>query len=265
MFWLSRADGPLSLLKRRGRSDAKLAKIVSLDTAKLTESTRADLNWETIRSECLERMLEVNSYCSRSIIEDLSAKKIVMQWRVDFVAPDRWHVTQEAEDRELGILMDEWVSIGDQNYQNSGMWFETDGDLNRKTIRCLSINGLRQIVCAGDPVATALFQHQRSTYLVARYPRALAASSDESLFAPFAADEAAPDLEIWIDVASKHVIKGVMSRNNGTGEIGRVSQVFACFNEAIRVEPPPWLNAVRDPSGGYSVVNVRLPKVHHHR
>jgi hypothetical protein len=265
IVWLSRADGPLSLLKRRGRTDAKLAKIVSLDTAKLTESTRSDLNWKTIRLECLERMTRVNSYCSRSIIEGLSPKKIVMQWRVDFVAPERWHVTQEAEDRELGTLMDEWVSIGDQNYQNAGMWFRTEGDLNRKTTQCLSINGLMQIVCAADPVATAFFQHERSTYLVAQYPRALAVSSDASLFAALAADEAATDLEIWIDVGSKHVIKGVMSRNNGADEIGRVSQVFACFNEAIRVEPPSWLNAVRDPSGGYTVVNVRLPKVHHHR
>jgi len=259
--WI-RAVRAMPLVGRRHGAEARLAFIAALEAGEGTEQTTSTLDWTAIRSACLKQMREVGSYCSHTIIRDLVAGQNVLKWRVDVVAPKRFHVTQEALDSALGTLRDEWVSIGDKNFQNAGFWFQTE-DRNAGINESLSIDGLLQIVDSRNPDSCTLIRYEHAGYLVARYASADLAAAD-SLLAAYAIDAAA-DLEVWIEAGTKRIIKGQVSKREESQEIGRVVQAFTCFDEPIDVQPPPWLNAVPIPSGGYKGVDDRIPILRHHQ
>ena len=76
-------------------------------------------------------MMQVEHYFSVFVTlsaTDASSKsidKILGSWRADVIRPDSYHVSQALWDTESDMyLLNEWVSLGDQSYLNTGMWVE---------------------------------------------------------------------------------------------------------------------------------------------
>ena len=262
-----------ALLGRRNRVDAKLATTLALDTAKLAAVVTPDVDWKSVRLACLKKMYKTKSYCSRMVLQDflndkLSAPDFIWaNFRVDYVGPDRWHVTQQGVDRDARVVWDGWISIGSRNYQHIGMWVQTADNHNDIQNLKLSIGALLSIVTEQTPVTIQLYRRHRTVYVVARYSW-IAVKASVSRYWGVNADEAdmgMGELDVWIDVRTSAIIKGEISAHDGPRKVGTISQAFACFDENIKVTEPPWLNGVLNRSGAYTVLDSRVAAMPHHR
>ena len=72
---------------------------------------------------CVDVTGNARSYCGRFVIYDLTQTDIEMiRYGLDFESPDKFDVTQSANDAELGEVFDEWITIGVDHYRSVGLW-----------------------------------------------------------------------------------------------------------------------------------------------
>lgn len=260
--------------ERRNRVELRLARLLELDAASLVQPGEPEVGWPALRLDCLRKMSRSRTYCSRTVVRDFTNEKlaardfIVIQWRTDFVYPDRWHVTQEAVDGELGVLWDEWITIGEYNYQNMGLWLQTANNLQEGLNRRLSLQGLMGVVTERTPDEVRARRHGPHSYMLARYPAKSLGVFASCFWGIDENDLTAMNLgplSVWVDATSKDISKGEIFAYDGSRRTGSISQVFACFEEAIEVRPPAWLNGIPGEDGGFTVTDTKVAAVPHHR
>ena len=112
-------------------SEKKLRELLWLSKSSMTNEAISDKSAQIAVKRAIELSEKLQAYCSLSVVFDFSIKKlkyrdfISLYRRMDFAAPDKFDLTQDAWDVELGELGDSWVSIGDKNFQCTGLWMPT--------------------------------------------------------------------------------------------------------------------------------------------
>lgn len=235
-----------------GPTETKLRELLSLSarTAAFASYSNPDLREFARRSHSVAAAAA--SYCSRAVIryptdnQLESRNHIAGQWRADFAGPDRWHVSQEMWDSELGLVHDVWISIGKQNFQNMGLWMQDDGlekdELNRK----LSVEYLLPILIDLEPASAATLQHHDVNYLILKYLPPIPERYRNGFLQISNEPNIEWQIEIWLDMHTDDLVRGTICGITHTAseellEI-EISQAFTCFDQDVVVEPPPWLN-----------------------
>jgi hypothetical protein len=255
-------------------TEAKLENLflMSKDTAVRDSKPMAD--WRDIALESLKLTKDTKSYCSRTVIKDLSAEDlgprdyIVSKLRLDFVSPDRFHITQELWDVELGELYDEWVTIGRENYQNAGLWYCTEDGRNDELNAALQVDSILDIVRDEEPVSSEVYQYEGRRYLLLQYGTPVSREVRRGFLETYKDLIGTCQIQIWISLETGLIVKGSIVFKGGTpdGEFaqGEVNQMFTNYDAGIEISVPPWLNIEPDSEGNLIVVNTKVPILPHH-
>jgi len=184
-----------------------------------------------------------------------------MEWRLDFLAPDRFHVRQAAPAKVFGMpedqpadqemLFDEWVSIGTDHYQNMGLWVEVeDSDSIQglcETNESLLATKPLDVLAKNDPLSAAAYSSGENHYLRLEYePSALIGECNGSL-------DSQDAFSIWVDLDTDHLVKVEAATSHG-----RICQVFTGYEQALTVRPPKHLNAVWNADGQLTITDNRV-------
>ena len=245
--------------------------VMSKDTAIKDSMPIAD--WRGIALESLKLTQETKSYCSRTVLKDLTAENlgtrdyIVGKWRLDFVNPDRYHISQELWDVELGDIYDEWVTIGRENYQNAGLWARIDG-LNDELNMALLVDNMFDIVQNEEPVSSEVYQYDGGRYLLLEYGAQVSGEVIRRFLESYKDLEGPCEIQIWISLETGLFVKGTIIFKGETPDgglvQGEVHQMFTSYDADVKVSAPPWLNLEPDSEGNLRVVNTKVPILPHH-
>jgi hypothetical protein len=255
-------------------TDAKLNNLflMSRDTA-VKDSLPID-DWRDIARESQKLTQEAKSYCSHTIVKDPTAENlaprdyILGKWRLDFVNPDRYHISQELWDVELGDIYDEWVTIGKENYQNTGLWMRTDDGVNDEQNMALRVDSMLDILRNEEPIVSEVYQYEGRRYLILNYGTPVSGGVIRG-FPLLCKDlKGTCEIQIWISLETGLFVKGKIVYEGKTpdGEFaqGEVHQMFICYDEDVNVSPPPWVNVAPDSEGNPRVVNQKVSILRHH-
>jgi len=256
-------------------TDAKLNNLflMSRDTA-VKDSLPSD-DWRDIARESQKLTQETKSYCSQTVVKDLTAENleprdyIVGKWRLDFVNPDRYHISQELWDVELGDIYDEWVTVGSETYQNAGLWMRTDDGENDEQNMTLRVDSMLDIVRNEEPIVFEVYQYERRRYLPLNYGTPVSGRVSRG-FPLLCKDlKGTCEIQIWISLETGLFVKGTVVYEGKTpdGEFahGEVHQMFTNYDADVNVSPPPWINVAPDSEGNLKVVNKKQPILRHHQ
>ncbi len=275
---LSIVIGLIFALTDKGKKPSTEANLDSLrDLSKDTAIREPDnvVDPKETALHCAKVTGEARRYSSRTLLSDFTDESLKpndyvgIQWRMDFVRPDRYHVTQDMWDTERGEPRDQWVSIGKENYQNAGVWYQTEDGRNDEHNHSLVVDDLLQLLINHDPITSEVYRYGESHYLLIEYrtpiPSKLFRANMEEFASLLHSD---CSVHLWIDLATGFLAKGEMmvkgQTKAGEGIHISIQQVFTNYNEFIKVNPPPWLNAVRTAEGNLQIVERKLPLVRHH-
>lgn len=155
-----------------------------------------------------------------------------IRWRVDFAAPDRYHVLQTA-----GPLSDEWITIGWDNYRSIiTQWLKRrlgEAELNNN----FRVDKFLDVMTATEPISATESVSQEDKYTVLDYrvvPRSDFGSITKGMTGP-------AEIRIWIDKRTNLIARGEMTVIVAAeGKKSKVTwqQVFTGYGVPIRIEPP---------------------------
>jgi hypothetical protein len=257
-----------------GPTEAKLRSLFLMSKESAVEDSMATVDWRDIALESQKLTQETKSYCSHTIVKDSTAENlaptdhIVGKWRLDFVNPDRYHITQELWDVELGDIHDEWVTIGRENYENAGLWRRTDDGVNDEQNMALRVDSMLDILRNEEPIVSEVYQYEGRRYLILNYGTPLSGGVSRG-FPLLCKDlKGTCEIQTWISLETGLFVKGKILYEGETpdGEFaqGEVHQMFTCYDEDVNVSPPPWINVAPDSEGNLRVVNQKVPILRHH-
>jgi len=253
-----------------GGTEANLGKLIRLSKDTADWEPKNPLDWHHIASRSVELTSEAKTYCSLTVLKDLSEEPrkaedfVKIHWRLDFVRPDRFHVAQTA-----GGDFDQWVTIGKQNYQNSGLWIQTEDGRHDRLNESLLVDNILEIVRNEESVSSGIYRYLGQRYLLLEY-NALALRKHPRGFLEACTDlsEGKCQIHVWISLDTDFLVKNQIIVQGKTREgepaNAEVHQVFTSYNERVKVEPPPWLNGVPGSKGTFTVVNTEVPILNHH-
>lgn len=177
------------------------------------------------------------SYCCRLTIYDSAQTDVEMiRYGLDFESPDKFHITQWANDAVLGEVFDEWITIGADHYQNAGLWGKVPDLRNEKLNSALLSKHYLSFSRDPDSIPSGVYHTTDEKHVVLRY-------RDVSLDAAFFEGGRDIELDIWIDTETGFLAKAVVVQTvaSDTGEAGQVRcvHVFSCYNQEFGIKPPP--------------------------
>lgn len=182
-----------------------------------------------------------SSYRSRLVLKSGEGRdEGEIQWRFEYVRPDKLHVLQLA--REEGEqLADEWIVLGNERYQNAGLWFKREDDLNANINQFLLADKCLKLLRTGVPVSTSAAKEATSRYLVLEYdatPDAVIEflSADEPL------ERARGRTRAWIDTSTETLARvdvSLSAHSKAEGDLHvDASQGYTSYEAEIGIEAP---------------------------
>src|SRR5262249_15886124 len=84
-----------------------------------------------IALRCAQETEKSSAYISELAIRDRTRKElsstdyVSLRWRIDFIKPDQYHVTQKAWSGRPDYVYDEWVTLAAEHYDNVGVWVKS--------------------------------------------------------------------------------------------------------------------------------------------
>jgi hypothetical protein len=259
----------------KGPTESKLTDLINLSIQTASKELKRLTRPKETAIMCYEITKKARTYCSRWVIRDLSQESlrerdyVLAQWRLDFVRPDKYHITQAIWDVELGELWDEWVAIGKENYQNSGLWIRTEDGRHDELNRLLLVENLLDFLRNEDPISSDLYGYLQKSYLLLEYKDPISSEFGLRLIEEYKdLQNRRFEVRVWIDLETGFLAKGEVIVKGKTSEgehvHGEVQQVFTSYNQDVKVNPPPWLNAVPNDRGELICTDDRVPTVRHH-
>ncbi len=163
-----------------------------------------------------------------------------IQWRVDFAAPDRYHVLQTA-----GPLFDEWITIGWDNYRSMiTQWLKRsmgEAELNNN----FRVDRFLDVMTANEPISATESASQEDKYTVLDYrvvPKADFRSITKGMTGSMTKGMTGPaEVRIWIDKRTNLIARGEMTAMIvAEGKKAKLiwRQVFTGYGVPIRIDPP---------------------------
>jgi tetratricopeptide (TPR) repeat protein len=209
---VKKPEKPYDQMNGKTEANLKSLLVLSKDTAK--KEAAAITNWRDTKLRSLELTEQARTYCSRTVVKDLTKESLVtrdhilMQWRLDFVRPDRWHITQEAWDGDLGKpVLDEWVTIGRENYRNSGPWVPKEDGRNAELNQSLLSDNILDIVRNEEPVSSEVYQYKGHRYLLLQYNPPVSGELRRGFLEICKALEGDCQIQIWISLDTGFLVK----------------------------------------------------------
>lgn len=156
-----------------------------------------------------------------------------IEWRVDFAAPDRFHVRQTSAG-----LYDEWITIGKDNYRSLGaVWIQRSNeepDLNR----LFGVDKFLHLLATTEPTSASESVTPQERSIILHYRVAL--GPDFTFLSKAATGPS--EVGIWIDAQTHQVVKGeVVVQTSAKGKTSKLTlqQSFTGYGAPIRIEAPP--------------------------
>lgn len=263
--------------KEGGRTTKRLLEIVSLSVQQTEYIDAASFDWDDLIKRCLESTRSTERYCSLRIFKDLNNNSlrgvdyIGLRVRADYIGPDRYHLLKAEWDGSQ-YAYDEWITIGAEIYQNVGLWLRVE-DTSVKE-RNQAFGGLDQSMLTDEsldflvratPRRYTVLSHRGTQYAMLEYNLA---DIQRYKGLPVKQLNLSPDMykvQIWFDIEHTLLRKWVLhaegSTEKGEYEHWEEMHVFAAYDEPIKIEPPPWLNAKPDAKGQLRIVDDRIPDI----
>ena len=218
VFLLSLVVGLIRVLNNIARKPSTEANFDSLrnlskDTATMEPDNVVDPKETALY--CAKVTGETRNYSSRTLICDFTDESLKprdylsIQWRLDFVRPDRYHVAQDMWDTECGELYDQWISIGKENYQNAGVWYQTEDGRNDEHNHSLVVDDLLQLLINHDPIASEVYRYGESRYLLIEYGTPIPSKFFHATIEDFGSLlHSDCQTHLWINLATGFLAKG---------------------------------------------------------
>ncbi len=259
----------------KGTAEVKLNNLIRLSKSNSIKEDEEFAQWSSTCTRSAELSWEAETYCALTVVKDFSEEGLkekdytVMKWRLDFVRPDRFHITQELWDCELGDLYDQWVTIGKDNYQNAGLWFHDEDGRHDGINQGLLVNKYLGVIRNQAPERYSAHRYLGERFLLLEYdPRAFPEQHAEIIDLCKEVQQGTCEFHIWINIDTGYFAKAQVkiqgTSNDGDRVDAELHSVFTCYNEKITITPPPWLNAVSDSGGSNRIVNTEVPILPHH-
>lgn len=267
--------GSYYFFKKSGSAERRLSNLLRLSSETSSKLIEENLDWRKIAKKAETQTREAESYCSVAIMKDLTIKElrnndyVVAKWRIDFVKPDKHFISQEAWDNELGILYDQWISIGDTSYQNAGLWAQMEDKRNEDINKSFLVENMLLVLGNETPISFQMYSYKNKKYLLLEYTSSIFSEKIQGYIKDCyqtcrMLERLKCELFFWIDIESGFLVKGEVNGKTKTENSINAQQVFTCFNEDIKINPPPWLNIEKNAEGESVIVNTQVPIVHHH-
>ena len=251
-------------------SEQKLRLLLWLSKSNMPKEPIEDENVKRSVKNAIELSKKIQSYCSLNITFDYATKElssrdfIMMYRRMDFVAPDKFHVSQDTSDLELGEVFDEWVSIEDKNFQFTGLWMPTVDGFNTEINRALKLDRFISILQHNRPINQEVYISGKDKYLILEYQMPLHEISDFTFECP---EGVTCKIYLWIDLYTGFIVKGesVFHDKNDLDDITfQVIDVYACHNEKIEIKPPMLNTTELDEKGQVTIIDSDIILLPHY-
>jgi hypothetical protein len=220
--------------------EAALSRLSDLQVgAASTSSDVASAKAEAARAVETTRL--ARTYSSFVVLKQ-AGNQVDIRWRVDFAAPDRYHVLQTAggdipEALKNGGMFSEWITIGRDNYLSAGIqWLKRsmgEAGLNES----FRVDKFLHIMTAAEPISAAESVSQEDKYTVLDYRLASGfhfGFNTKGITEP-------TEARIWIDTRTNLIARGEITAIvavEGKKSKLTLQQVFTGYGVPIRIEPP---------------------------
>ena len=192
---------------------------------------------KTAAVHAIDATRHVQTYSS-SVLATVDTLDI--RWRVDFAAPDRYHVIQTA-----GPLFDEWITIGWDNYRSLiNQWLKRnmgEAELNNN----FRVDRFLDVMTANEPISATESVARDDSYTILDYrvvPKADFRAITKGMTGSMTKEMTGPaDVRIWIDKRTNLIVRGELTTTIAAeGKNSKLSwrQVFAGYGVPIRIDPP---------------------------
>jgi len=250
--------------------DRYLNELLTLSIRKAKKYGNIQSDWKGVIKQSLSKKNEIIRYSSKRTIYTHEGRRsdLYMSHRIDFNKPNRFFVTQSAQDKTIGMLYDQWVTIGRNNYQNAGLWSKTQDIENDVINQSLRYQNYIEIIRTNKPVYYVSYRSQGRNYLLLEYKSPINIKSNTFIGDVFKDCNASLNttcrVDIWIDLKTYVISKASIIYSENQQPSFSIKQAFACFNEKINVKPPPWLNIGPNSKGEIIITNDRIAVLNHY-
>ena len=219
--------------------EAALSRLSNLRVGATTSSDVASAKAEVARAVKTTRL--ARTYSSFVVLK-VAGNQVDIRWRVDFAAPDRYHVLQTAggdipESFKNGGMFSEWITIGRDNYLSAGIqWLNRsmgEAGLNES----FRVDKFLDVMTEAEPISVTESVSQEDKYTVLDYrlaPGFHFGFNTKGITEP-------TEVRIWIDKRTNLIVRGEMTTTvavEGKKSKLTLQQVFTGYGVPIRIEPP---------------------------
>jgi hypothetical protein len=216
--------------------EAALSRLSDLQAGAASTSYNA-ASAKTAAARAVEATRHAQTYSS-SVLATFDTLGI--RWRIDFAAPDRYHVLQTA-----GPLYDEWITIGWDNYRSVvTQWLKRsmgEAELNNN----FRVDRFLDVMTANEPISATESVSQQDKYTVLDYrvvPKTDFRAITKGLTGSLTKGMTGPaEVRIWIDKRTNLIAKAEMTvivAAEGKKSKVHWQQVFTGYGVPIRIDPP---------------------------
>ncbi len=257
------------------QSEKALRKLLLLQETDLAKESISTNQSRLAIARALNLTENAKSYCALDLeidytFEGLSKRDFVALYRrLDYVKPDRYHVSRDLWNNEQAGLRDQWIYIGKKYYESiGGAWVSPEVGFWDKINQALRTNGYLEILRNEEAIGHTVFTSDKK-YLVLEYeaPKidGLKPSTGKLVDATCKSrPEYLCKYYLYIDLQGGLFSKGQIVIYRNDEKLFELVNVYACYNENIEVAPPGWLNATRNEDGSYTVTSTVAPIMRHH-
>lgn len=252
-----------------GDIDTYMGKLLSLSNDNTKNYYKILEGVQKVINRSISQTSNAKSFSSIRIVSSHygNQSEQICRHQIDFSNSNRFFVTQSTSIISQGMLYDEWVSIGEANYQNGGLWGRTEDSIHNELNFALTPQNFIEILRENYPIDYSTFFVKHEKYLILEYSAPVRGNYNSIYGDAFSSCNTSNDnrchIFIWINLHTNFLTKVEVAYLEKYKLTFLIFQVFGCYNENINVTPPPWLNLRRDP-WGYTMISEEIPIMEHY-
>jgi hypothetical protein len=162
------------------------------------------------------------------------------EWRMDYIKPDRFSVTQKVMEKD-GPVFDKWITIGNENYFQIGLWFKVSQGLGKwryETNNNLKLDKWLDLIAANEAYSGDFIEFESKNHLFLSFSLKKVPPS----FVVVAQNPKNIKAEVWIDPESGRIVNAriIAQTTDETGENVDliIRQSFSNYNSTNVIDRP---------------------------